>query len=114
MRADMAETSRSAYQGAKTSGRVKSVQDRIVAFMLAHRLPVTRQDLAFYVNEPINVICGRVNELIEDGRLEVASRTKTDRKGQPCASRELLRLPTEQYPLFGKAEGGKAREEARQ
>jgi len=113
MHADIAETSREAYAGAKTSGRVKAVQERILAFMRDWRLPVTRQALAHYLGEPINVICGRVNELIQDQKLEVASRTRVDHDGRPCKSREQLRLPTEQYPLFGKSDKAKAIEEAR-
>ena len=109
----IADTSMEAYGSTKASGRVAEVQDKIIAFMKKWRGPLTRQDLEHYLGEPINVICGRVNELLEEGRLLVNGRTKQDHNGKPCKSRELLMLPSAQYELFAKPRRPEAIQEAR-
>lgn len=109
----LADTSREAYQSVTASGRVQEVQDKIIAFMKKWRGPLTRQDLEHYLGEPINVICGRVNELLRDGRLLVTGRITQDHNGKPCKSRELLMLPSAQYELFTKPQRQEAIQEAR-
>jgi|SRR5579859_1676683 len=109
---DLAVTSREAYESVKASGRVNEVQDKILAFMKKWRGPLTRQDLEHYLDEPINVICGRVKELLDDGRLQVTGRIKKDHNGRPCKSRELLMLPSAQYELFVKPQRQEAIQEA--
>lgn len=97
----------------KASGRVQEVQRKITAFMAKWRGPLTRQDLSFYLDEPINVICGRVHEMIGDGLLIVTGETRQDRNGEKCHKRDLLMLPAAQYELFGHSDRPGAIQEAR-
>ena len=113
MKTRVTDTSLEAHRSVKASGRVQVVQAKITGFMAKWRGPLTRQDLAYYLNEPINVICGRVNEMLADGKLQVTSYTRQDRNGEKCKRRELLMLPSEQYQLFGKSDRPGAIEEAR-
>ena len=113
MKTRVTDTSLEAHHSVKASGRVQVVQNKITTFMAKWRGPLTRQDLSFYLDEPINVICGRVNEMIAAGQLVVTGDTRKDRNGEKCHKRDLLMLPSEQYQLFGKSDRPGAIEEVR-
>jgi len=60
-------TSRDAYEGLKAKGRLTRQQAALVAFLQAHPgRDWTRAELAEGIGWRINVICGRVNELLAE------------------------------------------------
>lgn len=113
MKTRVTDTSLDAHREVKASGRVQVVQGKITAFMAKWRGPLTRQDLSFYLDEPINVICGRVHEMVEAGQLIVTGDTRKDRNGEKCNKRDLLMLPAAQYELFARSDRSGAIQEAR-
>ena len=112
---DIASTSREAIDGLRASGALTRLQQQIVDFMKKWRGPLTRQDLAHYMDIPLATICGRVRELLDmdPPKLEVAGETQKDHNGEKCVKRELLMLPSDQYDLFARAKRPAAIEEAR-
>ena len=65
------ETSFFAYQDLKQSGKVLS-QKLKVFFYIKDNPNVSRNQIAKALNIGINAVCGRVNELLEKGHIEVA------------------------------------------
>lgn len=61
----MRDTSRAAFSEQRAAGKVKGAQARITAFLEARRgQSFTRSEISRGTGMPINVVAGRVNELI--------------------------------------------------
>lgn len=62
---DVRDTSRTAYAEQRASGRLNNTQQRIVDLLRAHPgRDYTRSEIGRALGLPINVVTGRVNELI--------------------------------------------------
>ncbi|MHB0965525.1 MAG: hypothetical protein ACYC36_03635 [Bellilinea sp.] len=63
------DTSIDAYSKHKVSGKLNRQQSNLVEFMKQHDRDWTRQELATTMKWGINVICGRVKELLDLGSI---------------------------------------------
>jgi hypothetical protein len=113
MKTDVASTSIEAFHAEEAAGRIDGVKERIYRFMLDFQAPVTRQQLAEYLDIGINVVCGRVCDLLEEKRIEVAGGVREDHNGRKCHKRETLLVKPGQMKLFGHLQAGKAIERAK-
>lgn len=92
-----ATTSIAAYREIKRDGTLSAQQARIMA-VIAHGMDYSRRELATLAKVELSAVCGRVNELVEDGYLiEGASR--------PCRitgkTIHPVKRPAEQMELEG-------------
>jgi hypothetical protein len=110
---DIADTSREAHDAIHADGSADANKERIFQFMLKYQGPLTRQDLEEFLGMKINVVCGRVFDLLEEKRIEVTGSTRLDRFGRKCRRREFLMVKAEQLKLFGKYQRGEAIQEAK-
>jgi len=92
------ETSLEAYSAIKSDGTLTRQQQHIIDKMrTAFRRDITRSELSQLTGYPINVIAGRVNELVKLGALvEVHKRTCTVTGRNVMA----LAIPVRQGDLF--------------
>lgn len=86
-----------AYYSDERCGRAGSVRRKIFDYMRAFRCPVTRQDLAERLDLKINVVCGRVKQLLDAEAIEVTGNIKATAEHGP---RELLMIKAPQLSLF--------------
>lgn len=71
----VATTSIQAYNQMKDSGNLGK-QKRLVLAVIRPGLQYTRSELAAFTGLPINCICGRVRELLDEERLVEANRPR--------------------------------------
>lgn len=95
MKTAVADTSIDAYR-AHTPKDLSRGQARVMA-VITEGMDHTRAELAVRANQPINVICARVNELIAAGRLEHGPRRICSRTGNAA---NPVRLPRVQLELI--------------
>lgn len=86
-----------AYYDEKKCGREGSVRRKIFNYMREFRCPVTRQDISERLDIKINVVCGRVKELLESEAIEVSGNIEATETSGP---RELLMVKAPQLDLF--------------
>lgn len=65
----IADTSALAYDELRAGKQLSKMQARIVTHFSLHPKPLTRAELAAVTGIALSSVCGRVNELLEDGVL---------------------------------------------
>jgi hypothetical protein len=83
-------TRRQALDTHRASGALTQQQDRVLELIGRDRRDSTRQELARDSGMGINVICARVNELLELGRVRVARRRRCAITGQEVEALVLV------------------------
>lgn len=76
------DTSLDAYYG-EVKPKLGEKQQRVLNVIRSARRPVCNQEIADWMNQPINTITPRVNELVEKGLVEQAAKEiypKTNRR----------------------------------
>ena len=64
------QTSREAYEEMVLSGRGATQRAIVLRFLLNFHRPATRGEIAYHSGITINSVCGRVNELLKDGKIK--------------------------------------------
>lgn len=97
MKTNVRNSSIEAYYDDRRCGRAGSVRRKIFDYVRNCKGNVSRQDIEKALDIKINVVCGRVNELIENGALKV-------RYTEPSAGgrgpREMLSVAMPQLSLL--------------
>lgn len=70
------ETSKFAYDEHRKNGKAVSQRMRIYEYIKQAKQPLTRKQIEIGMDIEINAVCGRVNELLRYGVIEVAFRDK--------------------------------------
>lgn len=78
-------TSIMAYRELIESGKAKTQRDKIFACLLHytdHGFALCRDQIEEFTGIRINAVCGRVNELLEDGLVKVAYERESPKTGR--------------------------------
>jgi hypothetical protein len=95
MKTAMSDTSLDAYRA--HSVRALSAGQRRVMDVIRPGVDFTRAEIAHASGQPINVVCPRVRELLDCGRLEEGPRRICSRTG---GGANPVRLPSKQLELL--------------
>ena len=90
------EVSAAAYREARRSGAALSRRMQVLSHLCAAGGPLTRQEISEQSGIAINVVCGRVNELLGLGYAELAGMQER----QEGPSRQLVQPTNEGFGMF--------------
>lgn len=94
------EVSAAAYRETRRTGAALSRRMQVLSHLCAAGQPLTRQEIAEQTGMPINVVCGRVNELLGLEYAEIAGVQERERG----PSRQLVAATDEGFGMFESAE----------
>ncbi|WP_445621319.1 hypothetical protein ACUN8C_05795 [Kushneria sp. Sum13] len=90
------EVSAAAYREARRTGAALSRRMQVLSHMCAAGTALTRQEISDQTGMPINAVCGRVNELLGMGHLELAGMQER----QEGPSRQLVTATDSGFGMF--------------
>lgn len=90
------EVSAAAYRDHRRSGAALSRRMQVLSHLCAAGTALTRQEISDQTGMPINAVCGRVNELLGMGHLELAGMQER----QEGPSRQLVQATNEGFGMF--------------
>lgn len=76
------DTSLEAYKELIETGAAEKQREKVFLAIYNSQVPLTRQELSFVTGKPVNVICGRVNELIKEGAVIEGKKRACTRSGR--------------------------------
>ena len=85
------QTSRAAFDALKESGALRGQKPQVLA-TVAQQFPITRSQIEAHSGMRLSAVCGRVNDLVGAGLLEVAHKGRCPLTGYPAEYLELTDL----------------------